>query len=1361
MNAKLNKLTKIVAYSFLSIVALVALLVGIAFSPLGVQFLINTVNDQPGINVEYDAGSLYSKLRLRGIEYNHKQMLFIGKNLTLDVGINCLFVGQACVEQLSIDSFELTLKQNDIPSDAATEPLSDYIELPLLASLQQFQINRLLINQQSQSGELAPLLMLKNLDASLQMHTSLDLHYLSLQEGIFYSTKRPSTHSASEMPPSQTQIITSDSASFAEILAQIKAFQYKPIALPEVFVPINASLNKVDVKLFCVEQSTRICINDSQLNASVLKQSIQMDFNASPVEQVISQLSAKLQLDINKQFAHKLNVELKPNIAKTASGTLPIVFSLVGDISQTELLLSQKSHNDTLISVQSIAALQDVQLPVNINLSAKNYLPVLKNWLPSLVLPIAQVDIAITGNTQSYSLISNIQLVGEQATEFSAQMDMSIKQKSIEIKELKTTGDLGELSGQAALVLSEIDQQTAIVANANLRFDQLSTAPIMPSAPVRLNGAFTSDLNITHSAFWGDFSCEDIQSNLSGVELSLLCDISFTKDGVMTVNNLAITQGQNSLQAVGSVDLGVKLDTNVWLSNIQTNNNAVPRFSDTTSELNINLDLPNINSIYPAAQGRAIGTVSFKGNINQPLLNANINVNKLVFDNIQLGKVDVLANVDASKNWQTDLNLLVENFSLKDANTDNFEHARLLAQRANIIIQGDAQDHLADIVFLHPDYSTQHQIKGALTIPGKLTSQIEKWQWQWQGQWLNGQVSTPFDTFALNQPTTISLTQVSREFNALLAAHCWVDINSINNKFVDNNAHRGLCVNKAEYANSITNLDATIQYDFNSALLYLLPEMFVDGTSVPVTSTVRLSHSAEQGLNVTAYQLISGAKVLTNNHEIDFNAIVANLELQNDILQSNIFAGTEETGAVGFSSVLILSPANRTHRGQLTINNVNLAPFQRFIPTVEDLSGLLEGTISFAGSLTQPNLNGNLYLSDGQMNVDNYPYPISNFNQQIDIVNNVAQIIGDFELGAGNAEYSARVDFADKLDMQGTLLGSGMQLAFGKHEVLASPNISFALNPERLKLNGDIIIPNAQINIKELPASAKAASTDTLIIGQEPPPPVVPIGLDIDLRIVLDPPKLKRVTVNALDLSASLGGDLQVKVIQKSSREKAQDKVSFAPLETYMYGSVDILTGSYEAYGQNLQIKNGAIFFSGLPNLPQFDITAIRNPLNTADNVVAGLRITGNPVIPKVELFSEPAMSQALQLSYLLYGTRLDAEGEDSNNVLLVNALVSFGIGNSENGVNRLGKSLGFESLNLQTSGQGDSTQVQLTGRISDNIQITYGVGLFDQASEVILKYQFLPKLYLEAKSGATSAVDLFYEWTRSESHADQIAETQ
>ena len=169
--------------------------------------------------------------------------------------------------------------------------------------------------------------------------------------------------------------------------------------------------------------------------------------------------------------------------------------------------------------------------------------------------------------------------------------------------------------------------------------------------------------------------------------------------------------------------------------------------------------------------------------------------------------------------------------------------------------------------------------------------------------------------------------------------------------------------------------------------------------------------------------------------------------------------------------------------------------------------------------------------------------------------------------------------------------------------------------------------------------------------------------------------------------------------------------------------------------------------------MPQFDIRAIRNPLNTDGDVVAGLRISGNPVVPRIELFSEPPMTQARQLSYLLQGKDLSSGDDDTSrsDTALVNALIGFGVSRSDSGVGQIGNALGFDSLNLQTAGAGDNSQVQITGRIAQDIQITYGIGVFDQASEIILKYQIMPQLFIEAKSGIDSTIDLFYEISRGE----------
>jgi translocation and assembly module TamB len=95
-----------------------------------------------------------------------------------------------------------------------------------------------------------------------------------------------------------------------------------------------------------------------------------------------------------------------------------------------------------------------------------------------------------------------------------------------------------------------------------------------------------------------------------------------------------------------------------------------------------------------------------------------------------------------------------------------------------------------------------------------------------------------------------------------------------------------------------------------------------------------------------------------------------------------------------------------------------------------------------------------------------------------------------------------------------------------------------------------------------------------------------------------------------------------------------------------------------------------------------------------------------------------------------------------------VNALVSFGVGRSENGIGSLGQKLGVKDLNLQTAGQGSDTQVQLSGQLAKGVKITYGIGVFDSVSEVSVHYQLLPKLYLEAVSGVNNTLDLYYQIT-------------
>jgi translocation and assembly module TamB len=1318
---KVINVSKYIAYAFLSLLTLVIILVLLALSPLGVSALVHFANQQEGVAISNASGSFYSQVTLGKVTFNNSQIAFDADALKLDVGINCVFNGTACVDNLSARKIEMVLLESDQPSEPSS-PLSDYIELPIAAYLKKFAIDQVSIYTKKIDAEKILTAQLVKLNASLSMHKTLLVNQLSVEEATVYSSTE-----AVQLPKSESK-----GTSAEQLIELVKNANYEPFELPQFFVPINAELQDVSMSKFCVKQESALCTVQTRLNASIINQTISATFVTRPEGQLAASIELKAKLDFAKAYEHDISLKIQANPKLSSSAAQALTLTLQGNNSGTFVALNSPRASTSILTLNAQVDVTQANLPVNINLVAENYQGVLKAWLPETYMPVSTVNMVINGDTQAYNFSASASLDTERASDITAQGMLSVTEKILNLNELKTSGDLGKLNASIESKLSQFSGVDGISLQSKLSFKNVQVSPLVPQIDSQLNGDINLLANVTPKQLWGNLNCKKLEGMVQGYKLSLLCDMSINKAGLVLVKALSLKQGKNTVAAKGQFTLPSGLNT----SQIGvTSNDNTKWIQDTQTSLAISLNMLDLKSLYAKASGTIVGSANITGKINTPSLQATINLDGLNFNdlNVKQAKVDVL--LDVAKDWQTNVNVAAQVISQQT----------LLAQQADFSINGNLSAHTIKLDLQHPEYSFNHEISGQ----GLVNSE----NWRWSGLWEKGLFTFAFDSFSLDQPTPIRVNSQ----RASIRGHCWLSKqlsgiadNASASTPKSSDTTKALCIDKLQYSEDLSEVSAKLAYNIKVPLLHYFPEIIKQGTSLPLSTDIELAYSPQKGVVLDTYSLMTQAKLTTSKHDIELVAVVANSSLQDQVLKSNIFAGTKSTGALGVSSTLKLDPNDRTHKGQIRIENFLLSPLQRFIPSVEKLSGAVVGNILFDGLLTQPQLNGELNINDVELFMDNYPYPITNFNQTMVIANKQAQIEGEFELGSGVADYSGTLRLFDNdkpFSFVGKMQGAGMQLAFGDNEVLASPSLNIAVDPDNFSLKGEVTIPNAQIKIAKLPENARSPSSDTIIIGQPPEPPLVPIGLDIDVRVLLDPPKLKRVTINALDLEASLGGD--VRVVVKQMRNPATQE--FTPLETYVYGSVDILSGSYEAYGQNLQVQKGAIFFSGAPSLPQFDITAVRNPLNTADNVIAGIRISGNPAVPKVELFSQPSMTQARQLSYLLQGTDLDGGSGQSQDIMLVNMLVNFGVGNSENGVNRFGKSLGFDSLNLQTAGQGANTQVQLTGRISDNIQVSYGVGLFDQASEVILRYQLLPQMYFEAKSGATSAVDIFYEWTRGQ----------
>ncbi|KOO11110.1 hypothetical protein AKJ18_30795, partial [Vibrio xuii] len=144
--------------------------------------------------------------------------------------------------------------------------------------------------------------------------------------------------------------------------------------------------------------------------------------------------------------------------------------------------------------------------------------------------------------------------------------------------------------------------------------------------------------------------------------------------------------------------------------------------------------------------------------------------------------------------------------------------------------------------------------------------------------------------------------------------------------------------------------------------------------------------------------------------------------------------------------------------------------------------------------------------------------------------------------------------------------------------------------------------------------SATGVSSDLVLLDEELKPvdesKSIPFEVETDINIKIgDDFKL-----SAFGLDGGLIGNLNV-----TQKDKAP----------YVVGDVNIVDGSYRSFGQDLRIQEGKILMSGPVDLPYVQISAIRNPENTQDDVIAGVKVTGPATDPSVTIFSEPAMPQA------------------------------------------------------------------------------------------------------------------------------------
>jgi translocation and assembly module TamB len=271
-------------------------------------------------------------------------------------------------------------------------------------------------------------------------------------------------------------------------------------------------------------------------------------------------------------------------------------------------------------------------------------------------------------------------------------------------------------------------------------------------------------------------------------------------------------------------------------------------------------------------------------------------------------------------------------------------------------------------------------------------------------------------------------------------------------------------------------------------------------------------------------------------------------------------------------------------------------------------------------------------------------------------------------------------------------------------------------------LGSDVVVRSAAKDREAAEAAQRREASDDAQVAkaQTAKPPDVAVGFDLG----------EDFAVQGRGLTTRLEGKLEI----RSTALNAPPRIT---------GEVRTVKGQYRAYGQRLDVETGVARFNGPYDNPALDILAIRPNISQR----AGVQITGTAQSPRVRLYSEPALSDAETLSWVVLGRASASSGGES--LLLQQAALALlgrlGSGSPGGG---LASRFGLDEIGFKGPGNGGDVResaVTVGKRLSKDFYLTYERSLSGTLGSLFIFYDLTRRLTLRGQAGQQSGIDLIY----------------
>ncbi|QJD58307.1 translocation/assembly module TamB [Pseudomonas sp. gcc21] len=699
----------------------------------------------------------------------------------------------------------------------------------------------------------------------------------------------------------------------------------------------------------------------------------------------------------------------------------------------------------------------------------------------------------------------------------------------------------------------------------------------------------------------------------------------------------------------------------------------------------LDIDLRALESLWPGLSGQLAGDINAAGSLDAPRVNANIQGRRIGYEQLELRQLSLTGEVTFSEEMPGRLNLTA----------DRMRNGETRLGDLDVQLQGNRAAHALDLTLERSVVDIRSRIEGSLVDD------------LWQGALVRGEIEASGLDWRLEGRAPIEYQLA--EGQLALQAHCWTHESA------------RLCFEGPQQLMPDRQLALTLDAFPLTSLEDFLPEDF--SWSGTLNADVEFAQPA--GEQPTAQARISSIDGMVSVTDMDqtvafpYSRLELTSELDPQRARNNFVLQSEALGQLAIQADIQDPAGEQQLTGNYQLDGFKLDFVRPFLPNVEVVRGQLNGSGDLAGTLLAPEVAGVIDLEDGEISGPELPVSFEQLNARAEISGQSATLSGNWRSGeAGQGNINGQIAWAPELDLSLAITGNALPVTVEPYaDLQVSPDLRISLADNRLQLLGQIAIPEGDITVRELPPQAVRLSPDAVVVGEQTAAEQAPLDIDASVQLIIG----DQLRFSGFGLTGRLRGQIQVEETMTAN------------------GDLNILDGRYRGYGQRLRLRRAQLLFAGPISQPYLNIEAIRE----VDGVTAGLRLTGPAEQPQSEIFSEPAMAQEQALSYLILGRPLGSDGGDSN--VLGQAALALGMAGSGPMAQSIAGSLGIKNFQLDTEGTGDATQVVAAGYLTDKLSLRYGVGVFEPASQVGIRYELTRRLYLEALSGFASSLDFFY----------------